>query len=436
MTPILLRLYFLWRSRTCWFDGSKSVYEGMTKMDEPPWIIRAWPKSENRENTMKHRINDPERAATFIEDLGNLTDPRDNRGKRLDLAFTIGAIVLAILSDRSKASSIHRYMKNRADWIRKITGKPKAKVVSRAHLPRILANVDLNGLNDIVEAHFGARLEVDDRDEWIAIDGKTLRGTTNARNKQGERTLLAITHAERNILAQRPMSGPKSSEITAARELLRETGIEGKKVTLDALHLNPTTTAQINLADGIYVIQAKDNQEKLKEQFEHLFASEKSLGVISTIEQGHGRHEVRKGTFIALEGVDFDDRWADSGFQTLIVMERQTIRTVRQKVSVETSYYVSNQKIYEAQHSERNSLFNAIRQHWGVESDNWIRDVTLGEDQVKTKHANQAHVMACLRTLAMHLLRKTNSKNFQATIETFSDCPDLFATFLCQARFV
>lgn len=327
-------------------------------------------------------------------------------------------------------------MKNRADWIRNIIGKPKAKVVSRAHLPRILANVDLDGLNDIVEAHFGIRLEVDDQDEWVAIDGKTLRGTTNAKNKQGERTLLAVTHAERNILAQRPMSGPKSSEITAARELLWETGLERAKITLDALHLNPTTTAQINLAGGAYIIQVKDNQEKLRKQCEHLFANEKPLGVISTTEQGHGRYEVRQGTFIALGEVDFDDRWADSGFQTLIVMNRQTIRNVQQKVSVEISYYVSNQKVDEEQHSEQSSLFNAVRRHWGVESDNWIRDVTLGEDKVKTKCANQAHVMACLRTLAMYLLRKTNSKNFRATIETFSDCPDRFGTFLCLTGFV
>lgn len=385
---------------------------------------------------MIHQTNDPEQAATFIKDLGNLSDPRDNRGKRLDLAFTIGSSVLAILSGRSKVSSIHRYMENRADWIRKTIGKPKAKVVSRAHLPRMLVIVDLDELNDIVEGHFGVRLEVDDRDEWSAIDGKTLRGTTNAKNKQGERTLLATTHTERNILAQRPMSGPKSSEITAARELLRETGLEKKKTTLDALHLNPTTTAQINLAGGIYIIQAKDNQKELKKQFEHLFASEKPLGVISTTEQGHGRYEARKGTFIALEEVDFDDRWEDSGFQSLIVMERQTIRIAQQKVSSETSYYVSNQKADEAQHNEQSSLFNAVRRHWGVESDNWIRDVTLGEDQVKTKHANQAHVMACLRTLAMRLLRKTNTKNFQATIETFSDCPDRFETFLHQTGFV
>ena len=385
---------------------------------------------------MPHQTDDRAKVASFFKDLSNITDPRDNRGKRHNLAFIVGSSVLAILVGRSKVSSIHRYIENKVDWLRKVTKTRKAKSISRAHLPRILAIVDLDELNDIVEAHFGVRLEVDDRGEWVAIDGKTLRGTTNAEDKQGERTLLAVTHTDRSILAQRPMSGPKSSEITAARELLRETGLEEAKVTLDALHLNPTTTAQINLAGGIYVIQVKDNQEELRKQCERLAASKKSLGVISTTERRHGRYEARQGTFIALEEVDFDERWADSGFQTLVVMERQTIRKVQQKVSVETSYYVSNQKVDEERHSEQSSLFGAIRRHWGVESDNWIRDVTLGEDKVKTKHASQAHIMACLRTLAMRLLRKANVKNFQAAIETFCDCPDRFEAFLRQTEFV
>jgi len=381
-------------------------------------------------------MDDRAKVAPFFKDLSNITDPRDNRGKRHNLAFIVGSSVLAILVGRSKVSSIHRYIENKVDWLRKVTKTRKAKSISRAHLPRILAIVDLDELNDIVKAHFGVRLEVDDRGEWVAIDGKTLRGTTNAEDKQGERTLLAVTHTDRSILAQRPMSGPKSSEITAARELLRETGLEEAKVTLDALHLNPTTTAQINLAGGIYVIQVKDNQKELRKQCERLAANKKSLGVISTTERGHGRYEARQGTFIALEEVDFDERWADSGFQTLIVMERQTIRMAQQKVSVETSYYVSNQKVDEERHSEQSSLFGAIRRHWGVESDNWIRDVTLGEDKVKTKHASQAHIMACLRTLAMRLLRKANVKNFQSAIETFCDCPDRFEAFLRQTEFV
>ena len=312
---------------------------------------------------------------------------------------------------------------------------PKARLISRAHLPRLLAIVPLDELNDIVEAHFGVRLEVKDDDESAAIDSKTLRGTTNADDKQGERTLLAVTHTKRDILAQRPMSGPKSSEITAARELLRETGLEKGKVTLDALHMNPTTTAQINLAGGIYIIQVKDNQEELRKQCQRLVAEDAPLEVITTVEKGHGRHETRKGSFFDLEKIELAERWSDSGLRTLIVMERRTVKTARRKVSSEVSYYVSNQVSPELSNVQ-SELFTAIRRHWGVESENWIRDVTFNEDHVKTKGADQAHVMACLRTFVVQLFRKANLKNFQAALETFCDCPDKFEAFLCQTAVV
>lgn len=384
---------------------------------------------------LSKQVNDQE-VASFIEALHSMTDPRDNRGKRINLAFTIGAVVLAIMSGRSKLSSIHRYIWNRADWLWKVTKMPKARLISRAHLPRLLAMVPLDELNAVVEAHFGVRLVINDQDEWTAIDSKTLRGTTSANDKQGERTLLAVTHTERNILAQRPMSGPKSSEITAARDLLRETGLEKSKVTLDALHMNPTTTAQINLAGGTYIIQVKENQKELREQCERLATTAESLGVISTAEQGHGRNETRKGTFFDLEKIELPERWSDSGLRTLIVMERQTIETASQKASSEVSYYVSNQDVSSEQSDIQNELFTAVRRHWSVESENWIRDVTFNEDNVKTKCANQTHVMACLRTFVVQLFRTANLDNFQAAIETFCDCPDQFEAFLCQTGFV
>jgi predicted transposase YbfD/YdcC len=340
------------------------------------------------------------------------------------------------MSGRSKPSSIHRYIWNKAGWLRKVTKMPGARLISRAHLPRLLGIVPLGELNDIVEVHFGVRLEVNKDDEWVAIDSKTLRGTTSADDKQGERTLLAVTHTKRDILAQRPMSGPKTSEITAARELLRETGLEKGKVTLDALHMNPTTTAQINLAGGIYIIQVKDNQEELRKQCERLAAEDVSLDIITTVEKGHGRHETRKGAFFGMEKIEFAERWSDSGIRTLIMIERQTVKTAQRKVSSEISYYVSNQEVSLKQPNVQSELFTAIRRHWSVESENWIRDVTFNEDNVKTKCADQAHVMACLRTFVVKLFRKANLENFQAALETFCDCPDKFTAFLCQTGVV
>ena len=81
-------------------------------------------------------------------------------------------------------------------------------------------------------------------------------------------------------------------------------------------------------------------------------------------------------------------------------------------------------------------LTGAIRQHWHVESDNWIRDVTFDEDNVKMISANQAQGMGCLRNLAMRLLRRCDVKNFQEALEDFADCPSRFEALLRRVKFL
>ncbi len=381
-------------------------------------------------------MSEPQDAAqikSFMDKLETLLDPRDNRGKRHRLPFVLAAVSLAILAGRSSVSGIQRYIKNKIEWLRDVTQQPDARFISRAQLPRILAVVDWQELNTVTESHFGVRLEKNAHDEWTAIDGKTLRGTDH----HEERTLLAVTHTTRTIQAQRPMTGPKDSEITAARDLLRETGLDEGKVTLDALHFNPKTTRQIHQAGGLYVIQVKDNQPELKQQLVDWAARAQPLGQLAAgPEKAHGRIETRHGTLVALAGLTVDPRWAESGFHTLVVMKRQTVEVKTQKRSAETSYYVSNLPVTQEQRSAQADLFNAIRGHWSVEADNYIRDVTLGEDAVKTKNGNQGHILASLRTLAMGLLRKANIQNFRAALDDFADNSKLFKNFLEQVAFL
>jgi predicted transposase YbfD/YdcC len=382
---------------------------------------------------MPEPIQDAAQVRSFMDKLETILDPRDNRGKRHPLPFVLAAVTLAILAGRSSVSGIQRYIKNKIEWLRDATQQPDARFISRAQLPRILAVVDWQELNTITESQFGVCLEKNEHAEWTAIDGKTLRGTDH----HEERTLLAVTHTTRTIQAQRPMTGPKDSEITAARDLLRETGLDEGKVTLDALHFNPKTTRQIHQAGGLYVIQVKDNQPELKQQLVDWATRAQPLGVLTSgPEKAHGRIETRQGTLVALAGLTVDSRWAESGFHALVVMKRQTVEVKTQKRSVETSYYVSNLPVTPEQRPAQDDLFDAIRGHWSVEADNYIRDVTLGEDAVKTKNGNQGHILATLRTLAMGLLRKANIQNFRAALDDFTDNSVLFKNFLEQVNFL
>jgi predicted transposase YbfD/YdcC len=373
-------------------------------------------------------------VCNFVEALSHLTDARDNRGKRHALAFVVAGVVLAILSGRSKVSSIFRYLRNRIEWLREVTHSPDAGVVSRAHLPRLLARVDWVELNTLTDRHFGVQMELRAHHDWVAIDGKVLRGTLASGDKQS--VVFAVSHASRTLLAHAPMQGSKASEIPVVRDLLTHSQLEAHKVTLDAHHCNPQTTAQIHQAGGQYVIQGKENQPLLLTQCQHVAATAVPLGSHDACEKGHGRLTTREGQCFDMRALSLAPRWSDSGVHTLVVMKRHTLTLTTQKTTCETAYYISNQALNTDPQAQAMELTGAIRQHGHVESDNWIRDVTFDEDNVKTTSANPAQGMGCLRSLAMRLLRRFNVKNFQEALEDFADCPSRFEALLRRVKFL
>ncbi len=376
-----------------------------------------------------------QKLAKFVEAVRGMPDRRDNRGKRHELAFVVCGVTFAILSGRAKVSSIQRYITNRIAWLREVTGEAEAGVISRAQLPRILATIDRPALNLIIIAHFGVHLRGVDENVWAAVDGKALRGTVDETGTQRVRIVTAVDHESREPLAQSEMNSTKNGEITAVRTFLDETGLERGNVTLDALHMTPKTTAQIEDAGGHYIIQTKRNQPELCDTLTNVAETAPPFAVLNQVETAHGRHEERWAWFFDLAEIDFDERWHASALQTLTVVMRQTISTADpDKISLDISYYLSNCTLTGDQQFQPESLAQAIRLHWGVESVNWIRDVTFQEDQVHTKDSNLAQLLATIRTFAIRLLQRAKFPNFQAALERFADCPDDFSAFLNEAN--
>ena len=370
---------------------------------------------------------------SFIEALKDFPDSRDNRGKRHSLVFLIATVVFATLVNRSKVSSIHRYMLNKINWLREITGVHDATAISRAHLPRMLAKLDWVALSAVINACYGEKITALIQDEWISADGKVMRGTLKSGEKQA--IIHAVSHESRIDVAQACQAGDKSSEIPVMREFIKETGLEKANLSLDAHHCNPETMTQIEQAGGCYLIQVKENQPKLLEHCRNL-GKQLSLAETTDYDSSHGLVCAREAHLHAIQLSDIDSRWEKSGLRTLVVMNRETFNKSTQQVSNETAYYLSNYQ-NNKQHTV-NNLAKVIRGHWVVESNNWQLDVTFGEDSVKTKNGCQALIMGKLRCFAMNLIRwsKKGTQNFQATIEKFIDSPESLVSMLRQVNFL
>lgn len=330
-------------------------------------------------------------------------------------------------------SGIHRFISNKIEWLKEVLDRPEATVVSRAQLPRILDTVDWHGLNKHVEEFFECNIELIEG-EWVAIDGKTLRGTiSDKRNKahENEKVATAVGHQSTQTIHQRPISYGESSEIITVRKLLDETELSAQKVTLDSLHAQFETLEIINSDGGCFIVQIKNNQLNLFNGLK-LIGTKKPACIYQTHENNRSRTESRVASFFDLEHVEFDDKWLNSGFNTLIVLDRKRVDLRNEKESEGRYYYLSNCH-YRGREKE---LFNAIRQHWQVEVNNNIRDVTLREDYVKTGLAKRGQILSLLRTLALNIIREVSPASIKNALHHFADRPDFLIQRLQQINFL
>ena len=319
---------------------------------------------------------------TFYQQLQNCQelDLRDNRGKIHDMAFVLVVLTVALFLKRDgNLSSIHRCMVNKNRGIRSFLGIENQRVMSRAHLPVFLGKVNLPAFERLLFDNYGTGLSDGER-AWFAGDGKELRGSIESGDKRGEALVQLVRHGDGAVLGQGRYSGKKESERPCLRELVAGTGASGQKITLDALHLCPKTTGPIAEGGGVFLVGLKGNQKELMADMEKCAQRLKPVNQCVTIDKGHGRLERRTYFQYDVGGEYFDGRWAKSKFKSLFKVERRRQGTRDGGVSEEVAYYISN-----GEAGDGEDYFAAIRGHWAVEVNNHVRDVTLKEDQLRTK---------------------------------------------------
>ena len=323
----------------------------------------------------------PEDSRSFFEKLqsANGLDLRDKRGQKHNLAVVLTAVVAALLANRDGClSSIYRHLTNHYQKLMPHLGLETRRPISRAQLPRVLEKVAVSMFDQLVFEHFGVRLNATER-AWFAIDGKEIRGSIETGARRGEAIVQAVRHECGEPAAQAYYSGEKESEVPTVRGLLARSGLGAQKLSLDALHCKPQTLELIVNGGGRYLIGLKDNQKELKKQVVQAVQTQAWLFESESFEKEHGRLEFRRYEFYDLLEMEKQERWQGLELRTGIKVRRTREELKSGKSSVEESYYLSNEI------GNYEELATAIRQHWRVEANNHLRDVTLKEDNLRSK---------------------------------------------------
>ncbi len=248
--------------------------------------------------------------------------------------------------------------------------------------------------------------------------------------------VIAVDHLSKMELASQPQIGDKTSEILVVRDLLHTSGLEAGHVTLDAMHCNPGTLIQIAAAGGTYLTQVKENQPELARRCDQLNHSEPPLAKAISVDKGHGRLTRAVAQLLPLRSRVQDKRWEPADLRYVVAITRETTQLKSGEASRDTAFYVTNMSPKGLSRAALlEELITAARGHWAVESNNWVRDVTLKEDAQRTRSGALTQVMALLRSVTLAVLRLVGG-NMRATLDRFCHVPADLAQCLRQVKFL
>lgn len=360
----------------------------------------------------------------------HMEDKRDNRGKRHNLAFVLCGVFLAILCGKVLPAGIARFLARHHGLLCDLLAFKAPKAISDPQLRRVLNGLDSQTLSLFHDKYFSWSLILASCStenlgaSWYSFDGKDLRGTIDGvlGEKRDLSLVRAVSQDDSLSIGTVFYQGNKDSEIMIVRQLLEDKHLASSCVTFDALHCQVETLEMVQDAKGVYIVQVKGNQAILQEDMLATIQLGKPTARHQAHDKGHGRIESREALFFSTQGVVFEDKWQKAGFQQIILLKRKTIHQKSGKISEEECLFISNSN----RHSSL-ELFQRIRKHWAIEADNWVRDVTLREDKIRTKNNEMMQVLAVYITASLSLMRQQKHKNIKKSIEDYQADPRLAA---------
>ena len=348
----------------------------------------------------------------LIDHFIDLEDPRIDRTKRHLVIDIIAITVLATISGMHNWIEIVDWAKGNEKWLKTILKLPGG-VPSHDTFGRVFSLINPDAFQnafmmwvDSIKLNFPSR-------EIIAIDGKSLRGSTfNKKDltctsvsiisawacKSGLTLAQISTHLKKN-----------EGEKKTMEKILDQIDVHGNIITIDANGATPIIMSKIAEKGGDCVVGLKGNQPKANQLAINLFSNveiQVNLKQVVNEDSGHGREEKRTYELLALKDIKvgtfkneiekFKTKWPSITSLGRVVSE----------VFKGTEYSV-NERYFLTSLSDVKEFAESSRAHWGVENSlHWQMDVTFREDYCRVRIGHAAANLGLIRRLALNLLKK------------------------------
>jgi predicted transposase YbfD/YdcC len=358
----------------------------------------------------------PAETPHLLAYLATIRDPRAGRGRRHPLVAILAMAAAAVLTGARSMAAIAEWAQDAPQPVRAALGARRDapghfSAPSEATIRRSLARLDADALARVIGAWLADREGRNQQRRAVAVDGKTLRGAR--RDGRQVHLLAAMEHATRRVLAQREVEGAPG-EVPGLRPLLADVDLAGAVVTADALQTH-ADAAQflVTVKQADYLFCVKANQPTLLNRCARL--AWHNVPVLDrTRDQAHGRVEIRTLKAVSVRGFGFPHT------SQVLQVTRKTRDLGSRRWRTTGVYAVTSLTFAQASPAR---LADYLRGHWAIEALHHIRDVTFAEDASQVRTGSAPQVMACLRNLAVGVLRRSGPVNLAAALRHHSRDP-------------
>lgn len=168
--------------------------------------------------------------------FSGLVDGRGAHGKRYEFEPLLCAVVLSMLAGSFSLRKMEAFIDERLEQLNQLFGTAWRKAPSWVGIRNFLLSIDEEELESAVRSHACGLSSPPSGRQFIAIDGKALRGSASrVLDTPAQQLVSAFDHDDLIVLGHVEVS-EKSNEIPAAQALIESMGLPGRVFTLDALH--------------------------------------------------------------------------------------------------------------------------------------------------------------------------------------------------------
>jgi predicted transposase YbfD/YdcC len=356
------------------------------------------------------------------EMLRQVVEWRQRQGRRYELVPVLVLICTGLLCGCRGPRALAAWGQRQEAVLLRAMGFGRGCAPSYSTIRRVLMGLDVKQLERVLAAwaegvarQQGAVEEY----EGVAIDGKVLKGSRQG-EVAGVKLVSALLHELQLVVGQVPVPA-ETNEHKASLKLLADLPLTHRLVTGDAAFLQRDVCRLIRVRHGHYLLVLKLNQPDLYQAVHDWFEpfpppDECQMLDTQQVDLGHGRIEQRRLWALPV----FDDFLDWPGARTMLRQERTTTDKRTGQTRVEVEYALSSLGLEQLSAAD---FLHYWRQHWHVEAQHYIRDVTLGEDACRVRTGSAPQALAAFRNLIIAVARRAGFSNIAEALRTFAQFP-------------